>query len=85
MGLYCQIDLPADFRVPLQHPPILPRLISGELESYPANKKQTIGEQKREKRRPHISLLDLFVTPNDLKPDVVFDIVAREIIEDNRG
>ena len=58
---------------------------STEFEAYPANKTQTIGEQKRQKRRPHVSLLDLFVTPKALEPDVVFDIVAREITIDNRS
>lgn len=50
------------------------KINSETLDTYPANKTQTIGEQKRANRRPHVSLFKLFVEPNDLKPDVIFDI-----------
>ena len=60
------------------------KIDSEELERYPANSKQTIGEQKRQGRRPHVSLQALFVDANNMKPSLIFDIIAREIIEDNR-
>lgn len=60
------------------------KINSDELGKYPANKKQTIAEQKLQGRRPHISLQQLFVEGKKLKPDVIFDIRRCRIIEDNR-
>lgn len=60
-------------------------LNSVEFGKYPANKKQTIDDQKKQGRRPHVSLLDLFVQPNCLEPDVIFDIRKCKIIKDNRS
>lgn len=59
-------------------------LNSREFGKYPANKNETIDDQKRQGRRPHVSLLDLFVNQSSLEPDVVFDIRRCKIIEDNR-
>ena len=59
-------------------------LNSDEFDLYPANTKQTIGDQKRQGRRPHVSLQKLFVEDKNLKPDIIFDIRKCEIIEDNR-
>lgn len=42
--------------------------------TYPANKNQTIQDQKNQGRRPHISLQSLFVDAKGLLPDVIFDI-----------
>ena len=50
------------------------KINSDEFDKYPANKTQTIGEQKAQKRRPHISLQDLFVEAKGLQPDIIFDI-----------
>lgn len=50
----------------------------------PANSKETIGDQKRQGRRPHVSLQTLFVDAKGLKPDIIFDIRRCKIIEDNR-
>lgn len=47
---------------------------STQLGSYPANKTQTIQDQKDEGRRPHVSLQKLFVESNNLQPTVIFDI-----------
>lgn len=52
---------------------------------YPANQNQTIDEQKKQGRRPHVSLQALFVDEKNLKPDVIFDIRRCRIIEDNRS
>lgn len=60
-------------------------LNSKQFGKYPANRTQSIDDQKRQGRRPHISLLELFVEPNNLAPDVIFDIRRCEIIEDNRN
>ncbi len=57
---------------------------SDEFGKLPANKTQTIQEQKDQKRRPHISLQSLFVDANNLEPDIIFDIRRCKIIEDNR-
>lgn len=49
-----------------------------------ANKNQTIEEQQKQGRRPHISLIDTFVKPQNLEPTLIFDIRNKRIIEDNR-
>ena len=48
--------------------------IAEEFGKYPANKTQTIQEQKNQGRRPHVSLQTLFVDANNLEPDIIFDI-----------
>lgn len=58
---------------------------SEELGKYPANSKETIEDQKRQGRRPHVSLQELFVKAKNLKPDLIFDIRKCKIIEDNRS
>ncbi len=50
------------------------KINSEEFGNYPANKNQTIQDQKNQGRRPHVSLQRLFVEAKDLKPDVIFDI-----------
>lgn len=57
---------------------------SEEFGKYPANKKETIQQQKDDKRRPHVSLKELFVDAKELEPDIIFDIRRCKIIEDNR-
>ena len=47
---------------------------SDEFGKFPANKTQTIQDQKNQGRRPHVSLYSLFVKAMNLKPDVIFDI-----------
>lgn len=44
---------------------------SSEFEKLPANKTQTIKEQKEQVRRPHVSLQKLFVDKYDLKPTII--------------
>ena len=60
------------------------KINSKEFGKLPANKTQTIQEQKDQGRRPHISLQELFVDKKQLKPDIIFDIRRCRIIEDNR-
>jgi hypothetical protein len=60
------------------------KINSYEFGKYPANSKETIQDQKNQKRRPHVSLQTLFVDAKGLKPDVIFDIRRCKIIEDNR-
>ena len=57
---------------------------SEELSKYPANKTQTIGDQKNMGRRPHISLQKLFVEDKNLSPTIIFDIRRCKIVVDNR-
>lgn len=47
---------------------------SEEFGKYPANKTETIQDQKNQGRRPHVSLQNLFVDANNLEPDIIFDI-----------
>lgn len=60
------------------------RINSVELGNYPANKNETVEDQRRQGRRPHISLMKLFVDAEGLEPDVIFDIRRCRIIKDNR-
>ena len=60
------------------------KINSEEFGKYPANKNETIQEQKEQGRRPHVSLQELFVKANQLEPDIIFDIRRCKIIEDNR-
>ncbi len=57
---------------------------SEEFGWLPANATQTIQEQKDQKRRPHVSLQELFVNAKNLEPDVIFDIRRCRIVQDNR-
>ena len=50
------------------------KINSEEFGEYPANKKETIQDQKEQGRRPHVSLQQLFVDAKNLQPDYVFDI-----------
>lgn len=50
------------------------KINSEEFGKYPANQTETIEDQKRQGRRPHVSLYKLFVEAKELKPDVIFDI-----------
>lgn len=54
---------------------------SEEFGKYPANSTETIEDQKKQKRRPHVSLYKMFA--KDMKPTVVFDIRRMKIIERN--
>lgn len=60
------------------------KINSNDFGKLPANKTETIQQQKDQGRRPHISLQTLFVDAFDLEPDVIFDIRRCKIIEDNR-
>lgn len=60
------------------------KINSDDFGAYPANKTQTIQQQKDQGRRPHVSLQKLFVEDKNLQPDIVFDIRRCRIIEDNR-
>ena len=58
---------------------------SEEFEKYPANKSQSIKDQKDAGRRPHVSLFELFVKAKNLEPDIIFDIRKCKIVLDNRN
>ena len=60
------------------------KINSDEFGKYPANKNETIQQQKEQGRRPHISLQTLFVDSKNLQPDIIFDIRRCKIIQDNR-
>lgn len=60
------------------------KINSDEFGKYPANRTQTIQDQKNQGRRPHVSLQTLFVDAKKLEPDVIFDIRRCKIIKDNR-
>ena len=58
---------------------------SDEFGKYPANKTETIEDQKKQGRRPHVSLQTLFVEAKKLQPDIIFDIRKCKIVQDNRN
>ena len=60
------------------------KINSDEFGNYPANRNETIQDQKNQGRRPHVSLKSLFVDAYNLVPDIIFDIRRCRIIEDNR-
>lgn len=60
------------------------KINSDEFGKYPANRSETIQDQKNQGRRPHVSLKSLFVDAYNLVPDIIFDIRRCRIIEDNR-
>lgn len=60
------------------------KINSKEFGKYPANKTETIQQQKDQGRRPHVSLQTLFVDTKNLQPDIIFDIRRCKIIQDNR-
>ncbi len=60
------------------------KINSDEFGAYPANSQQTIQQQKKQGRRPHVSLQSLFVDAKGLQPDIIFDIRRCRIVEDNR-
>lgn len=60
------------------------KINSVEFGKLPANKKESIQDQKDQGRRPHVSLQSLFVDYYDLPPDIIFDIRKCKIVEDNR-
>lgn len=47
---------------------------SKDFGKLPVNRKETIQKQKDGKRRPHVSLKNLFVDTKKLLPDIIFDI-----------
>ena len=53
---------------------------SEQLGEYPANSTQTIADQQREGRRPHIRIIEMFIERKGLKPNVIFDIRRAKII-----
>jgi len=59
------------------------KINSIEFGKYPANKKESIQDQKNQGRRPHVSLQELFVNAKNLKPDVIFDIRRCKIYDES--
>ncbi|MDO5329101.1 MAG: Bsp6I family type II restriction endonuclease [Coriobacteriia bacterium] len=57
---------------------------SHDLGKFQASKTQTVDDQRKQGRRPRLSLIQSYIEPNNLVPDVVFDIRRVKIIEDNR-
>lgn len=60
------------------------RIDSVEFGKFPANRTETIQDQKDQGRRPRVSLQELFVDAYSLEPDIIFDIRRCRIIQDNR-
>ena len=54
---------------------------SEQLKLLPANKKETVGDQQRQKRRPHISIFNTVIIPKKLNPICKFDIINQKVIK----
>lgn len=50
-----------------------------ELKTLPANKKETVGEQQAQKRRPHISIIETVINDRGLQPTCIFNIRRAEV------
>lgn len=57
---------------------------SEQLGQLSANKTQTIAEQKEQKRRPHVRIIELF-NLNNKEPTMIFNIMLGKIEVDNRN
>lgn len=56
---------------------------SSDFDKLKVNNKETVEDQKKQGRRPHVSLNELFVKRLNLKPDIIFDI--RRMAKYNKG
>lgn len=54
---------------------------SDQFGEFPANSYETIQDQKDQRRRPHVSLIKLFVNNYNLQPNIVLDIRRCRIME----
>ncbi|WP_291736587.1 hypothetical protein [Clostridium sp.] len=52
---------------------------SEELKSLPANKHETIGDQQKQKRRPHVSIINIIINARELQPTCIFNIRRAEV------
>ena len=50
-----------------------------ELKTLPANKTETVGEQQKQKRRPHLSIIDTVIKLRDLQPTAILDIRTTQV------
>lgn len=50
-----------------------------DLKELPANSKETVGEQQRQKRRPHISVIDTIIEAKEIEPTAIFNIRKAEV------
>ena len=60
------------------------KISSTDLSKIKVNSLQTVGDQQKQGRRPHLSLIDLIVKPRNIEPLLLFDIKRVRIVEDNR-
>lgn len=52
---------------------------SDQLGQFKANKKETVADQKAQKRRPHIRLIEDYIIPNKIAPTAIFKISNKKI------
>lgn len=55
-------------------------LNSQDLGNYSVNSRETIQDQRQQGRRPRISILNKIIIPNNMQPDMIFDIRKEKII-----
>lgn len=48
-------------------------LNSQDLGNYSVNSRETIQDQRQQRRRPRISILNKIIIPNNMQPDMIFD------------
>lgn len=54
---------------------------SDKLKKLQVNKTQKVEDQQKQGRRPHLSLFQTIIKPNNLQPVCVFDIINQEKIK----
>lgn len=55
-----------------------------ELAKLPVSKTSTVGDYQKAGKRPHLSIIKTVIEPNNLEPDVVFNIRKGQIEMNNR-
>ena len=54
-------------------------LNASDVEKLPVNNTETVLDQQRQKRRPHIRLIETLIEARHLTPTCIFDIISKEI------
>lgn len=58
---------------------------SNDLSKIKVNKKQTVGDQQKEGKRPRFSVEKEIIRANELEPDYKFDLIAKTVIDLETG
>lgn len=54
---------------------------SEDIKDIPANKKESVGAQQEQKRRPHISIIKTIIIERRLEPTAILDIRTTKVVK----